>query len=37
MADNEPTEETDVTKAWAATQDQKGKNSRDCFNSQKDV
>jgi len=25
MADNEPTEETDVTKAWAATQDQKGK------------
>jgi len=25
MSDNEPTEEVDVTKAWAATQDQKGK------------
>ena len=25
MADNEPAAEVDVTKAWAATQDQKGK------------
>jgi uncharacterized membrane protein len=28
MADNKPTEKVDVTKAWAATQDQKGKSKR---------
>ena len=28
MSDNKPTEKVDVTKAWAATQDQKGKSKR---------